>query len=200
MKTMKKIGLITLPLMVLVLVAAVTVGFAGKRTFKTQTGSSSMVIEGTSSVHDWKILVKDFNCDMTATADQSTLKIDAITFRGKSKSILSDNSTMDKKTHDALKVEKFPEIKFAITKAVTLLVSNNTFSGIITGDIFLAGKTRTENIQFTGKMISENKMQIKGSKKLKMTDFGIDPPTAMLGALKTGDAVTVTFNLVLAVN
>jgi hypothetical protein len=49
-------------------------------------------------------------------------------------------------------------------------------------------------------MISGNRIQIKGSKKVKMTDFNISPPTAMLGTLKTGDEVTISFTLVMAVN
>jgi hypothetical protein len=38
-------------------------------------------------------------------------------------------------------------------------------------------------------------MQISGSKKLKMTEFDMVPPTALMGTIKTGDEVTVTFNL-----
>ena len=40
---------------------------------------------------------------------------------------------------------------------------------------------------------------VTGSLPLLMTDYGIKPPTAMLGMLKTDPKVTVSFETVLAV-
>jgi hypothetical protein len=40
-----------------------------------------------------------------------------------------------------------------------------------------------------------NKITIKGSKELNMNDFKIKPPTAMMGTLKTGEQITVSFQL-----
>jgi hypothetical protein len=31
-----------------------------------------------------------------------------------------------------------------------------------------------------------------------MTDFKIDPPTALMGTMKTGDEITISFNVKLA--
>ncbi|HRZ41780.1 MAG TPA: YceI family protein [Bacteroidales bacterium] len=186
-------------------VIAVTVGllftmaaFSGKKTFEIQKPSSSMVVQGTSSLHDWKIELKDFRGEMSAVADGSNMKIEAVTFRGKAKSLKSDNSTMDGKTYDALKVDKHPDITYAIKSSRDVQIKDKKFTGLITGDLTIAGKTRQETIQFSGVMISDNKMQIRGSKKLRMSDFGVDPPTAMLGALKTGNDVTITFILIMA--
>jgi len=36
-----------------------------------------------------------------------------------------------------------------------------------------------------------------GSQQIKMTDYQIKPPSFMLGALKTGDALTINFSLTL---
>jgi polyisoprenoid-binding protein YceI len=173
--------------------------FSGKQTFEIQKPTSSMTVEGTSSLHDWKVQMKDFRGDLTAVRDKGNMKIESVTFRGKTKSMASDNSIMDSKTHDALKADKCPEIMYSIKSSRDVQIKDNKFSGLITGDLSIAGKTRTEAIQFTGSMISDNKMQIRGSKKLKMTDYGIDPPTAMLGTLKTGNEVTVTFTLILVI-
>jgi hypothetical protein len=37
-------------------------------------------------------------------------------------------------------------------------------------------------------------VNVKGIVPLKMTDFGVDPPTAMLGALKTGDDIKINYD------
>lgn len=197
MKSMKlKIRVLTV-LTVTVCLLVTLVAFSGKQTFVIQKPTSSMVVEGTSSLHDWKIELKEFAGVMSAVSDGANMKIEAVTFKGKAKSLKSDNSTMDGKTYDALKVEKHPDITYAIKSSKDVQIKDKKFSGLITGDLTIAGKTRQETIQFTGAMISDNKMQIKGSKKLKMTDFGVNPPTAMLGALKTGNDITITFTLIM---
>jgi hypothetical protein len=58
----------------------------------------------------------------------------------------------------------------------------------------LAGVTKRISVPFTGVQAGD-KVSINGSKELKMSEFNIKPPTAMLGTLKTGDQVTVAFQL-----
>jgi len=36
---------------------------------------------------------------------------------------------------------------------------------------------------------------VTGSYKFKMSSFGIDPPRAMLGTIRTGDEVTIKFKI-----
>lgn len=195
---MKRVSYVVWPVLVLGIVILVA-GFSGQQNFKSLNTGSSMSVSGTSSLHDWTVTLNDFNCDMTAMMDASTMKIQAVTFKGKSKTLKSDNSTMDKKIQEALNSNKHPEISFRINSTRDVVVADNKFSGTINGSLVIAGVTRTENIPFTGQMLSNNRIQIRGSKKLKMTDFKISPPTAMLGALKTGDEVTISFTLVMGV-
>jgi polyisoprenoid-binding protein YceI len=199
MKTLGKRGTSWVSMMLVILTIIVLTGFTGQKSFNAQKSGSSMSVSGTSSLHDWTVQVNDFNCDMTATADLTTMKIEMVSFRGKASSIKSDNSTMDKKIQEALKSDKHPNISYTVRSARNVTLKDKKFSGLITGDLQIAGKTRSEAIQFTGNLIGDTKLQIKGSKTMKMTDFGISPPTAMLGALKTGDDVTVEFTLMLNV-
>lgn len=45
----------------------------------------------------------------------------------------------------------------------------------------------------------QDRLRVKGSVALLMTDFGIAPPTAMLGMLTTDPKVTVIVETVLAI-
>ena len=38
-------------------------------------------------------------------------------------------------------------------------------------------------------------MSIVGEKSIKMTSYGVEPPTALLGTIKTGDDLTIKFNI-----
>jgi hypothetical protein len=42
---------------------------------------------------------------------------------------------------------------------------------------------------------ADKSIAINGSYKLKMTSYNVTPPSIMLGAIKTGDDITVNFNL-----
>jgi hypothetical protein len=46
---------------------------------------------------------------------------------------------------------------------------------------------------------SDRTLTVTGEVELLMTDFGITPPKAMLGMLKTDPKVTVTFETVLGI-
>lgn len=200
MKTLRNPSLISAAAILILGVFFILTGFKGKQSFRAVNSGSSMSITGTSTVHDWAVTLNDFNCAMTADVSASVVKIEAVSFRGRSRTIKSESNLMDKKIQEALRTDKFPEVIFTVNSTRNVALNDNRFSGIINGSLTIAGRTRTENIQFTGQMISGNRIQITGSKKLKMSDFNISPPTAMLGALKTGDEVTVSFKLVMAVN
>ena len=46
---------------------------------------------------------------------------------------------------------------------------------------------------------ASGQLSVAGEKELLMTDFGIQPPKFMLGALKTDNRIVIRFSLVFAV-
>lgn len=177
----------------------VTTVNSGGQTFELSRKSSMISVTGTSSLHDWEMTLDNFVSDVQFVMDGSTLKsIGKTVFICKPTDIKSDNSLMDKKAYAALKAESFREIKFSMTTVSELVSGNDKFSGNLSGNLTLAGNTRKVSIPFSGTTSDAGgarKIEIKSKVDLAMTDFGISPPTAMMGALKTGDKVTVIFSL-----
>jgi polyisoprenoid-binding protein YceI len=156
---------------------------------------SSVTIKGTSSLHDWEEKVENFSVNLKLKFNESDIAgIDHVHFICKAGSITSDNSLMTSKTHDALKVEKYPDITFQLISVDNLSSKNGSFSGTLVGDVSLAGVSKRVSIAFTG-LHKGSSISIKGEKELNMNDFKIKPPTAMLGTLKTGEQVTISFLL-----
>lgn len=164
--------------------------------FNANESESKLVITGTSSVHDWETHVTKFTCDasLLVNDNQETI-ISEINFLCNAENIESDNRIMNNKTFDALKGDDFPEIKFMSSGNVTVTALNTDAQ--IKGKLTIAGKTKDVILPF--KLISNNQQQVnvEGKTNLKMSDFGIDPPTAMLGTLKTGDEIVITYNIIL---
>jgi hypothetical protein len=158
--------------------------------------SSEMTILGTSSLHDWQMEVKDINCYATMISDGKNVRgIKDAWFNCLTTSIVSDNKLMDKKTYEALKADEFSNIDFKMTDGRVFSISANEFSGIATGYLSIAGQKREINIPFSGNLWMDGQVKLEGKVVLKMSEFNIKPPTALLGSLKTGDEVSIVYSL-----
>lgn len=105
---------------------------------------------------------------------------------------------MDRKAYSALKSKTFPEIKFNMTSTIEISSTSNQFTENLKGNLSLAGKSVAVAIPVTGKLYDINgikTIEVQGKTELKMSNFNISPPTFMMGALKTGDKVTISFSL-----
>lgn len=150
------------------------------------TANSKLTVTGTSSLHDWEILVKDYRIEGQWNGSSlQDLKVAVV-----SKSLDSDNSVMNGKTHDALEVKKYSTITFS---AKELSAKNGVLSG--TGTVRVVGKSKSISVNLPYKIEGGKLLKLSGKVPLKMSDFGISPPTAMFGTLKTGDAVEVVLDL-----
>lgn len=81
-----------------------------------------------------------------------------------------------------------------MTKVNSIKGSSADFTASVTGNLSIAGTTKLVDLNVTGKKKSNGDLVFNGSKKIKMTDFNVKPPSFMFGAMKTGDDVTVTFS------
>jgi polyisoprenoid-binding protein YceI len=63
-----------------------------------------------------------------------------------------------------------------------------------TGNLTIAGVTKPVALQTTY-TVNGDEVVCKGSKTLKMSEYGIKAPTFMMGALKVADEVTIDLSL-----
>jgi polyisoprenoid-binding protein YceI len=105
----------------------------------------------------------------------------------------SPKDGLDKNMHKALKVEQFPDITFTLAR---LEGASGSLRGV--GTLRIVGVEREVVLVITTEPRG-NTLVVKGRLPLLMTDYGIKPPTALLGMLKTDSKVTVTFEAILAV-
>lgn len=103
---------------------------------------------------------------------------------------------MNKKVREALGVNKATNMTFVLTSATTTPAANGAFKADLKGSLKMAGVTKPINVIASGKSLTNNQIQFEGSIDIVMSDYGIDPPTALLGTLHTGDKVTVRFKAV----
>jgi polyisoprenoid-binding protein YceI len=181
---------------VLMLILAVTVLASYGKYYELSKEGNEILINGTSNLHDWNMNVTESSCEAEFDTEGLRLKsINKVIFSCNPSDIKSNSNLMDKKTYEALKAEKFPLIKFSFSSGTEIKSDNRNFSGNLKGTLLVAGVTRDVEVPFTGFVNDDNSLKVEGSVDLKMSDFKISPPTALLGALKTGDSISVSFSL-----
>ncbi len=179
----------------IMVLVAIALPSAGQQSAQLVPDQSAIKIKGTSNLHEWEEEVGKFKVNLNLKINENKLtSIDHVHVTMQSGSIHSSNNIMTNKTHDALNVKKYPEIEFKFVSVDKLSSSGGKFSGTLVGDITIAGVTKRISLAFSG-VHTGNKVTINGTKELNMNDFKIDPPTALMGTLKTGQEVTISFSL-----
>jgi len=157
----------------------------------------SITIHGSSNVHDWMETAEKasgdaqiiWNTDGTFTVKQLAVKIDVTAIKSEHGSI------MDNKTYDALQANKYAYITFKMTSLKSIVKSGAGYQVKLLGDLTIAGKTKNVEVSGMAYVKENGKLYFDGSKSLKMSDYGIDPPTAMMGAMRVSDDITIKFKV-----
>lgn len=174
-------------------------GFAGAQS-KYTTKSFQLLINGTSNVHDWSSKATTVNITGDFLVNNNIPeKINNATVKVQTKSLKStkDSDLMDDRTHSTLKADKFPEIVYVFTKVINLQQSGGETIMNVSGNLTLCGVTKPTDLTLRIKTLANGDLEIKGTKKILMSTYGVKPPSFMLGAMKVGDEVTLTYNVVL---
>ena len=176
------------------LVAAKPAGDTIPAKLRAQNGS--VQIAGTSTLHDWTEISDKGTSEATFTITNDKIAgLSGLTFTLPVKSLKSEHTTMDNNTYKALEADKNPNITYAANSASITAVDGNTFSIKTTGKLTIAGNTRETDIIAIGKLNSDKTITVTGSKKFKMSEYGVKPPTVMFGSIKTGDDLIISYNL-----
>ena len=162
---------------------------------------SRLWVEGTSNKSDWTVKAQELDVELDLVPDASSPEVRSARVTVPAAEIVSEKSTiMDRLMHDALKVNEHPEIVFELTGAEPTAVpedSDATFALNATGRLTIAGETREITLPVEGDLLEDDRVRLTGEHTMLMSDYGIQPPSAMFGALRTGDEVTVHFDLLI---
>jgi polyisoprenoid-binding protein YceI len=161
------------------------------QSIKANESDGSLTVTGTSTLHDWEMKLSSFQASAELNkSDDNTFIIENAVFTANANDLLSDNSMMDNKAHDALESEDYPQISFHQT-GTTVVPSDAKSQAKVNGKLTVAGKTNPVNITLDAVINDNQELTISGQSSLKITNFNIDPPRAMFGTIKTGDEITV---------
>lgn len=150
-------------------------------------------VSGTSTLHDWEMVSNQATAEGVLVQQDGDLKdVKSLTIQMPAESIKSGKSAMDKNTYTALDTKKHKQVQFVLS-GVTKTGDN---SWKAKGKFTIAGVTKDASFDVKSSPRGSG-FNFQGKHAFKLTEYQIDPPTALLGTVKTGDEVVLHFNLTL---
>jgi polyisoprenoid-binding protein YceI len=164
---------------------------------------SKLWIEGTSNLHGWtcnaETLEATVEIDAAAAAEVSVAPPKAlrrVEVKVPVRSLKCGHGGMDDNLYKALNADASPNISYIMaTFEPAAGETKDTFTLKTVGTLTIAGKENKLTMDVVATRLADGTVKATGMVPIKMTDFGIKPPTAIFGRLKTGDEVKVNFEL-----
>ena len=150
-----------------------------------------VIIEGSSNINKFEFInyqphvIRDTNAKKTVDSEQNVL-IPVDKFSGPNNMMLKDFQKM-------LDVSKFPDIKIEIEPLSFADFDETTGLTNFKTKISIAGNTHNYTIPCELAECKDSGRIIKGYLELELSDFNIDPPKKVFGAVKVNDQVFITF-------
>jgi len=160
----------------------------------SQTGDSYLAISGTSTLHEWTLTTKEpkYQASFELNEQGAPVGLNSLLLTVRCESLKSGHSAMDKNTYSTLNTDTYKSITFSMVSAAFV---NRKIQ--CEGDLTVAGVTKRITVEAAYKVVNQS-IVCSGTKKIKMSDYGIDPPSFMFGTVRTGDEMTVSFTVNLA--
>ena len=162
---------------------------------------SKLWIEGTSTIHDWTC--KATTLDAAIDVDPAAVQLAAappkmlkkVLVKVPVKALKCGHGGMDENMYKALKADSDPQISYILASFEPANEEATEFTLKTVGTLTIAGKENKLEMDVAAVRLPDGTVKATGTVPIKMTDFGIKPPTAIFGRLKTGDEVKVNFEL-----
>ncbi len=170
------------------------------------TEQSNLWIEGRSNVNSFSCDANQYDVNSqrlshaieTENQDTDRLKVEInILVKG----FDCGRSRMNRDLYDALKAEQYDFIHFEYqsTEGVEYEEETDIYRITVNGVLTVAGESNTIQFTMNGFIMDSGYIRAKGETDIAMTDYNVDPPTAMLGLVKVNDKLTVHFDLTAAI-
>jgi polyisoprenoid-binding protein YceI len=165
-----------------------------------ESKSNDIKLSGTSSLHDWDMRAYAFTgeaeFDFKKDDDQTLIGLNSLTFSLPVTNLKSDKKGLDKNAYKALNTDKHKNIMYTLVTANVSPEKENTFLIKTTGNLTISGVTREVAMDVYCVVSKDTSINCSGTEALKMSDYKVEAPSFLLGAMKTGDTVKLDFNVI----
>jgi len=156
--------------------------------------NSQLWIEGKSNVNQFSCKAERYNSKIKPPASAGAIEVEVdISVEG----FECGKRRMNRDLNEALMSKKHPFISFEYTetRSMDFNDSSDQYRLVVAGNLTVAGHTRQIEFPMEAFVQEDGTIRAIGETELRMTDYNVEPPTAMLGIVRVDDIFTVHFEL-----
>jgi len=174
-------------------------GTAAAQNISIDRENSRLWIEGSSNVSQFQCRAASYTTELEPPTTDTTIKVEVdVAVEG----FDCGKGRMNSDLYETLMSGKHPFISFNYesTESMTYTEEKDTYTMVVNGKLTVAGHTNTIQFPLTAEIINNNELKAVGSHTLKMTEYNVEPPIALLGLVRVNNELTVHFDIVATLN
>ena len=182
--------------------ASATLAWQGVTDGLTLAPESRLWVEGTSNVRNFKCTSKTLQASVDADVDairavlNGDKAVKTVQLTVAEKSLDCGNGTMNGHMLEALNEKTHADIGFHLV-SYDLAPADSGRAGTLNGVLSINGTDKTIALPVKLAAGPAGELRVTGKYELNMKEYGVKPPTLMLGTMRVGEKVTVNFDLLL---
>ena len=158
---------------------------------------SRLWVEGTATTKSYKCEAGVLDSEVATTAPEpAVLPLDQLVASAivviPVDGLDCGNGTMNGHMRKALKMAEHPTIEFHLDSYTV-----DGADAVLTGSLLIAGTENPVEIPATIGEEAEGIVRVKATKQIRMTEWGVKPPSLLLGTMKVRDPVDIHFDVTL---
>lgn len=154
-----------------------------------------MWLEGTFTLGRFKCAANEVRGELRGTgAPTSEVGPAAATVTVPVERVRCGNRAMEEDLYRAVNSRAHPNIYYRVNRADVYIADGDPRRVLITGILELNGVERPVTVRAVAEAPNAPG-RVVGSATLLLTDFGVTPPTAMLGLIRAGNRIVIRFDL-----
>jgi hypothetical protein len=160
------------------------------------TASSKLEISGSTNINRFHCLSTDYAGSDTLTeyVDRKTgIRVLAGVVTLMTSSFDCHNEMITRDFKETLKAGDYPKVNIRFVELKKKHGRKGDLNGMV--EITLAGTSKKYPVTCQIKSADNNEQHLEGTRNFNLSDFGLQPPDKLFGAIKTDDNVSVIFHL-----
>ena len=191
---MRRIGVLHAVAICIAALALTAVSTQGQQKFRSE--DLVVQVKGAASTGQWEIKSDKGQLETILGLTNSKITgLYSLWFTVDCESLQSDESTLTKNAHKALKSSANEQINFVLSSAKVKEVTGGVYDMNCHGFLTISGVEKETDLKVTCKVNDDKSYTCSGSKKLKMSEFDIKLPPAVMNNLKPADDIEIFYQL-----
>ena len=166
---------------------------------------SRLWLEGSSNVRDWRCNATSLDAAIDVDdralrvgGESSVRRVRHVQVRVPTHALTCGRSQMDNIMYKALHVDDEPDCQQIVGRFEIISQSGDVDRALVMqGTLRIAGRERAVRVPVVVEEERDGALRAQGSLPILMTDYGITPPTALFGVLRTENRIVVKFDLLI---